>query len=414
MQEITLSLILYASAVGILQSGADVWLAKPYVLCKQGKNYVYAILFVMLFLHDLFFSLWGESENYVLYGIEMAVFYPLLSLVLWKLCKGSTYHNFVYLLALEWCFNIIGMLFVFPFYMIICNFEIEKVGLFLDQPSALNLMVMVVLYTVDAWVTAKLWSVLWRKRGKKFEIFCFVCCILDIVCLMMLGWKTIVICFPVIMALMIMLFLRQNSSEKLADEQFAYYRALEETQRQKEKEISEIRHDIANHIKVMEEMSNEEDGRNILKKIDKKGDATFTGIPVLDCLISEKEGICLEKGISFQKEGTLLGEISITEYELISLFANLLDNAIEATEKTEEKEIHLSMEKQQGYLRIVLRNSKLESSNPIKSDFKTTKANKKFHGIGNRIIRDIVNNHNGRIKYEEKGKELVAIVLVEI
>ena len=72
------------------------------------------------------------------------------------------------------------------------------------------------------------------------------------------------------------------------------------------------------------------------------------------------------------------------------------------------------MEKQQGYLRIVLRNSKLESINPITSDFKTTKANKKLHGIGNRIIRDIVNNHNGRIKYEEKGKELVAIVLVEI
>lgn len=131
-------------------------------------------------------------------------------------------------------------------------------------------------------------------------------------------------------------------------------------------------------------------------------------------MIAEKEGICLEKGITFQKEGTLLGEISITEYELVSLFANLLDNAIEAAEKTEKKEIHLSMEKQQGYLRIVLRNSKLESINPIKSDFKTTKANKKLHGIGNRIIRDIVNNHNGRIKYEEKGKELVAIVLVEI
>lgn len=38
MQEITFALVLYASAVGILQVGADVWLAKPYVLCKQGKT----------------------------------------------------------------------------------------------------------------------------------------------------------------------------------------------------------------------------------------------------------------------------------------------------------------------------------------------------------------------------------------
>ena len=40
--------------------------------------------------------------------------------------------------------------------------------------------------------------------------------------------------------------------------------------KQREKEISIIRHDIANHLGVMEEMEKEKEGRELLKKIDKE------------------------------------------------------------------------------------------------------------------------------------------------
>ena len=91
-----------------------------------------------------------------------------------------------------------------------------------------------------------------------------------------------------------------------------------------------------------------------------------------------------------------------------------LDNAIEAAEQTEEKEVSLSLEKQQGYLKIVLKNSKLQEMEPLKTQFKTTKRNKKNHGIGNRIIRDIVSNYDGRIHYEERGNELEAVILIAV
>lgn len=414
MPEFTLIFILYAMAVSTMQVVANIWLIKPYIKCKWEKKYPFAILFALLFGHDLFFGLFGNCNNYILLGVEMALFYPIISLVLWKFFKGSTYHNFIVLFAIDWCFQIFGMLISFPLYMVICNFDVAKVETFLDQPSFMTLFIMVILYFWDAWLTYAVWKVIRKHCGKMYYLLCLIFCALDILVLLIMGWTAVVIALPVIMGLIIFLFILQNKSEKQAQQQVAYYRALEETQRQKEKEISEIRHDIANHLKVMEEMNSDDEGQRILKKIDKKNTRIFSGVSVLDCLITEKESICLEKGIHFQKAGTILGEIAVTEYDLISLFANLLDNAIEAAEQTEEKEVSLSLEKQQGYLKIVLKNSKLQEMEPLKTQFKTTKRNKKNHGIGNRIIRDIVSNYDGRIHYEERGNELEAVILIAV
>ena len=200
----------------------------------------------------------------------------------------------------------------------------------------------------------------------------------------------------------------------VAREQFAHYQALEEVYRQKEKEISEIRHDIANHLNVMEAMRADSYGMDILRRIDKNASVSFTDVPVLDCLIREKAEICQEKGIVFERKGQNLGSINITEYELVSLFANLLDNAVEAAIKTTEKKIFLTMEMQQGFLKIVLRNSKLENEAPLKTQFETTKKDKKKHGIGSRIIKEIVNDHDGRIRYIDHGTEMETVIFIAI
>ena len=227
-------------------------------------------------------------------------------------------------------------------------------------------------------------------------------------------WQSVILVLPAVVALFIWMFYYQNESDRLAREQFAHYQALEEVYRQKEKEISEIRHDIANHLNVMEAMRTDSDGMDILRRIDKNASVSFTDVPVLDCLIREKAEICLEKGIVFERKGQNLGSINITEYELVSLFANLLDNAMEAAEKTDEKKMFLTMEIQQGFLKIVLRNSKLENEAPLKTQFETTKKDKKKHGIGSRIIREIVNSHDGRIRYTDRGTEMETIIFIAI
>lgn len=87
---------------------------------------------------------------------------------------------------------------------------------------------------------------------------------------------------------------------------------------------------------------------------------------------------------------------------------------MEAAEKTDEKKMFLTMEIQQGFLKIVLRNSKLENEAPLKTQFETTKKDKKKHGIGSRIIREIVNSHDGRIRYTDRGTEMETVIFIAI
>ena len=226
------------------------------------------------------------------------------------------------------------------------------------------------------------------------------------------GWRIICVAFPVCIFILLITFRQHNQNEKYLRQQFAFYQDLAEKQAQREKEISVIRHDIANHMNVMEEMQKNEEGQELLKKLD-KANRSMTGIPVLDCLIREKASLCEKEGISFEREGGAIGETKITEYEFVSLFANLLDNAIEAARETEDKSVKLSVEKQQGFLKITVSNSKLAKHKPIENDFKTTKKDKKNHGLGSRIVRDIAEVHGGRVSYHDEGEQMRVVVLMQ-
>lgn len=166
-------------------------------------------------------------------------------------------------------------------------------------------------------------------------------------------------------------------------------------------------------MNVMEEIQKNEGGQELLKKLD-KANRSMTGIPVLDCLIREKTSVCEKEEITFTREGGSIGETAITEYEFVSLFANLLDNAIEAAKETEEKEVTLSLERQQGYLKVTVSNSKLPDRKPVEEGFRTTKKDKRNHGIGSRIIRDIVEKHGGRITYHDEGGRMRVVALVQV
>ena len=129
-------------------------------------------------------------------------------------------------------------------------------------------------------------------------------------------------------------------------------------------------------------------------------------------MVKEKEKECDRKGILFLKEGVSFREINVSEYELVSLFANLISNAIEAAEQTDERKISLLTEKKQGYLKIELSNSKAVGQKPLRDGFRTTKKVQKNHGIGNRIIREIVEENGGRISYQDEGGKMVALVVI--
>ena len=89
--------------------------------------------------------------------------------------------------------------------------------------------------------------------------------------------------------------------------------------------------------------------------------------------------------------------------EMIVLFANLLDNAIEACELLPEEArwIRMQVTAEKKRTAFILENSCGEGSQHARGE-KTRKANKLEHGIGKDIIHEVVNRNRGWITFAQK------------
>ena len=86
---------------------------------------------------------------------------------------------------------------------------------------------------------------------------------------------------------------------------------------------------------------------------------------------------------------------------MVIVIGNLMDNAIEALERTEEKIFRLEMRYDKGIIYIITENSYNGEIIKNGDTFVSTKTNEKgTHGIGLSNIKRIVSEHNGEIDIE--------------
>ena len=103
---------------------------------------------------------------------------------------------------------------------------------------------------------------------------------------------------------------------------------------------------------------------------------------------------------------------NILPNDVCTILSNLLDNAIEATQKVEESK----------YIKLIIRRAKyflfIRVSNPCKKmkEFevllKTTKDNKNLHGWGLQSVNDVVEKYNGRMECLNIGTEFVVNIML--
>ena len=139
-----------------------------------------------------------------------------------------------------------------------------------------------------------------------------------------------------------------------------------------------------------------------------------TNIPIVDALLGYKAKLCAEKGIDVEFDFKEMPIRSITEKNLISLLGNLIDNAIEASEKTSEKWVKIKSKIIQQQWVISVSNSKSIEFSPIKNKMATTKANMKEHGIGFKIINKIVRDNKGMLKMSDMGNSFEILISLPI
>ncbi len=139
-----------------------------------------------------------------------------------------------------------------------------------------------------------------------------------------------------------------------------------------------------------------------------------TGNTVFDAVVNSKIAICNQKHIFMEvniKNGT---DFQLSQTEIAILFGNLLDNAIEAAEFTDEKRITLDIRTNEGYLIISVKNSIKSSVLHTNEELATSKSDKKLHGIGIKSIKNVVNKHNGMIQFYEEENQFCCHIMIAI
>ena len=179
-----------------------------------------------------------------------------------------------------------------------------------------------------------------------------------------------------------------------------------------------INHDLEKHfmyIKTMEEKGCKDE---VIKYIDKiLGDKLlkmnkimFTDNDVFNVIMNTRLEICRPKKIfpMIHVEGKAIDEIE--SEDIMILFGNIFDNAIEAAERTEEKIIVLNVQIQGDYISIYMENS---FDGNFDKGLKTSKQNRIGHGFGMKNVTQIVNKYDGMIKCFTDNKMFCCDILLK-
>lgn len=196
------------------------------------------------------------------------------------------------------------------------------------------------------------------------------------------------------------------------------YRSLSE-----EREIQKARaHDYLNHLNVLLALAEHNNSVEEIKYIKEQIGASSeivdiidTGNAVINAVLNYKYREAKKKSIIMPLIIDDLSNLKISESDIVTILSNILDNAIEATEKCDNKKIVLQISKQdQKHLLYI------DSSNTclpdlfIEEKLHTTKENKENHGYGISNIKYTVEKNNGECIIDQKDGIFRIIITIPL
>lgn len=187
--------------------------------------------------------------------------------------------------------------------------------------------------------------------------------------------------------------------------------------------IKAVIHDVNNHVACLKNLADNDKNDEIKKYLgnikDSLGKLEFkikTGNSIADAVINEKANVAEMKKIDFECEFILPRQINIEPIDLSIILNNILDNAIEACARIENKNIvkKISMKSfiTDSYLIIEISNSNIGKIKYIDNTIISSKINKINHGIGVSNIKSVVSKYGGVFDIvQEKYKVTVNVML---
>ena len=210
-----------------------------------------------------------------------------------------------------------------------------------------------------------------------------------------------------------------NLERKNLQLQQTYYTELEKNQRQ----IRKLRHDINNHLSVVGHLLKEEnfaEAQVYFQEISnyiQVSNRKFCENSVVNAVLNAKYQLITEAEIDGFFHISIDGMMFIDDVSLCTIFANTLDNAVEACRKISapsQRKIELKCRyTDNGYFNFSLINSKNNDIILKKGQYLSDKQDKQLHGIGISSVKTIVEKYQGTLDISYDTKTFRVTILIE-
>lgn len=168
--------------------------------------------------------------------------------------------------------------------------------------------------------------------------------------------------------------------------------------------LRSVRHDIKNHLIIIDGYAAQKKFEKIHEYISRIGDRFKDTAPIqtsstaVSAILNEKSALAQQKNISCEITCNF-PSLKIDDFTMITILGNLLDNAITAASKCSDGWIKADLQQEDSILVITIDNSHAEEIQEKDGVFTSTKADTAdIHGIGIKNVRKAVNDLRGQIE----------------
>lgn len=216
----------------------------------------------------------------------------------------------------------------------------------------------------------------------------------------------VLLLFDIVMFKVYVMYQEQNQMKRMKQESMNQLEIYDRQIHEKQKVMDEVRktkHDMKNNMIYLQNLlkANPEEAEKYLEKFigkttKKTDEFSKSGNFSIDSMLNYKNMIAKSKGLSLILEEQTPINLPYENSDLCVILGNLLDNAIEAAENSENKEIDVRIVYVKNKLKITVKNY---YTGKIKKDtggnFISTKSDTKNHGIGLQSVTRIVDAYGG-------------------
>lgn len=182
-----------------------------------------------------------------------------------------------------------------------------------------------------------------------------------------------------------------------------------------------VYHDLKNHMICIKNYDTKEEIISYINNLDLQisdfENFKNTGNKTLDIILGEKVRLCKKYNIEFEESINISKLKFIKDNDICSIFANALDNAIEACINI-DSEIEKRIEAKATYINefaiIKFINTKTNDIKIIDNRIQTSKPDNKKHGLGIASIKYIVNKYNGETVVNYSDNEFILKIMIPI